>query len=138
MWWEVVELWVVGKGVNPYPLPMDNMDQCVLVPSVNQSLAKKGLEIDRIVLNRVECNGPAARLKFQPPHRSCKHLNMPFQQSAGTRLGYAVIQPVVEPPPPNPQYELMRDLRNLTTTSDDHPPADRYVPDRQGNWHNSS
>ena len=107
VWWEAIELWVVGKGINPYPLPMEDMDQHVLVPSVNQSLAKKGLEIDRIVLHRVECDGPAARLKFQPPHRSCKHLNMPFQRPAGTRLGYAVIQPVVVPPSPNPPDERL-------------------------------
>ena len=78
VWWEAVELWVVGKGINPYPLPTHNMDQCILVPSVNQSLARKGLSIDQIVLNRQECNGPAARLNFQPQHRVCKHLNKRF------------------------------------------------------------
>ena len=64
VWWKAIELWVVGKGVTPYPLPTCNMDQCVLVPSVNQSLVKKGLTIDQIVLNRHEFNGPAARLNY--------------------------------------------------------------------------
>ena len=101
VWWEAVELLVVGKGVTPYALPTHNMDQCILVPSINQSLAKKGLFVNRIALNHQECNGPAARLNFQPQHRMCKHLNIPFQRSAGTRLGYAMIQPVVAPPSPN-------------------------------------
>ena len=35
VWWEAIELWVVGKGVTPYPLPTHNMDQCMLVPSIN-------------------------------------------------------------------------------------------------------
>ena len=106
VWWEAIELWVMGPGIDPYPLPIQTLDQCVLVPSVNQSLAKKGLEIDRIVLNRQECNGPAARLKFQPQHRMCKHSNIPFQRSAGTRLGYAVIQPVLDPPVPKRATDL--------------------------------
>ena len=70
VWWEAITLEVVGKGVTPYPLVIQETDQAVLVPSVNQSLAKKGLTIDRIVAYRQECNGPAARLNFQPPHRA--------------------------------------------------------------------
>ena len=99
--WEAIELWVMGKRVTPYPLPTRDMDQCVLVPSVNQSLAKKGLPIDQIVLNRHEFNGPAARLNFQPQHCLCRHSYSLFQWSARTRLGYAVLQPVLNPPPPN-------------------------------------
>ena len=94
-----------SKGVTPYPLVIQQSDQTVLVPSVNQSLAKKGLTIDRIVAYRQECDGPAARLNFYPPHRACKHINVPFQRSAGTRLGYALIQPVLPPPPPGPASE---------------------------------
>ena len=60
MWWEAIELWILGKRVTPYPLATQNMDQCVLVPSVNQNLAKKGLTVDRIVLNCQKFNGPAA------------------------------------------------------------------------------
>ena len=86
VWWEAITLQVVGKGVTPYTLPTRDMGQCVLVPSVNQSLAKKGLTIDQIVLYRQECNGPAARLNFQTPHRACKHSFTLFQWSAGTKL----------------------------------------------------
>ena len=110
----------MGSGKRDHPLPTHNMDQCVLVPSVNQSLAKKGLSINRIVLNRQECNGPAAGLNFQPQHCVCKHLNIPFQRSAGTRLGYAVIQPVVAPPSPNRLADLHQ--HHHPTRSDDlHP-----------------
>ena len=101
VWWEAITLQVVGKGVTPYTLPTRDMGQCVLVPSVNQSLAKKGLTMDRIVVYRQECNGPAARLNFHPPHRACKHSFMSFQRSAGMRLGYAVMQLVLQPPPPS-------------------------------------
>ena len=83
----------VGKGVTPYPLSTQNMYQCVLVPSVNQSLAKKGLAVDCIVLNHQEFNSLAARLNFQPQHRSCKHSNMHFQRSVDTRIWYVVLQP---------------------------------------------
>ena len=100
VWWEAITLEVVGKGVTPYPLVIQQTDQTVLVPSVNQSLAKKGLTIDRIVAYRQECNGPAARLNFYPPHRACKHSYVPFQRSAGTRLGYAILQLVLPPPCP--------------------------------------
>ena len=100
VWWEAITLEVVGKGVTPYPLIIQETDQSVLVPSVNQSLAKKGLTIDRIVAYRQECKGPAARLNFCPPHRACKHSYVQFQRSAGTRLGYALLQPVLQPPPP--------------------------------------
>ena len=46
VWWEEVELWVTSKGREPYPLPPQKLEECVLVPSVNQSLAKQGLIID--------------------------------------------------------------------------------------------
>ena len=50
MWWEDVELWVVSKGRKPYPLPPPtNYGKIVLLPSVNQSLAKKGLIVDQVV-----------------------------------------------------------------------------------------
>ena len=67
---------VVGKGVTPYPLVIQQSDQTVLVPSVNQSLAKKGLTIDRIVAYRQECDGPAARLNFYPPPTGRANIQM--------------------------------------------------------------
>ena len=115
VWWEAITLEVVGKGVTPYPLVIQNPDQTVLVPSVNQSLAKKGLTIDRIVAYRQECDGPAARLVFYPPHRACKHINASFQRSAGTRLGYAVLQPVLSPPPPRPASTQQQRVQQLTS-----------------------
>ena len=106
---------VVGKGVTPYPLVIQETDQSVLVPSVNQSLAKKGLTIDRIVAYRQECKDPAARLNFYPPHRACKHSYVPFQRSAGTRLGYALLQPVLPPPPPCQVSEQQQPARQPTS-----------------------
>ena len=117
---------VVGKGVIPYPLPIRKMGQCVLVPSINQSLAMKGLAIDRIAVYRQECNGPAARLNFQPPHRACKHSFALFQRSAGTRLGYAVMQPVLQPLLPSQVQEWQ--LEPEQTTNEQEPPV----------WHGES
>ena len=114
VWWEAITLEVVGKGVTPYPLVIQNPDQTVLVPSVNQSLAKKGLTIDRIVAYRQECDGPAARLVFYPPHRACKHINAVFQRSAGTRLGYATLQPVLPPPSPRAASEQQQRVQQPT------------------------
>ena len=62
VWWEEVEVWVTCKGGKPYPLPPQKFEECVLVPSVNQSLAKQGLIIDRIVWERRELGRPAATL----------------------------------------------------------------------------
>ena len=52
VFWEEIKLWVVGKGVTPHLLPTQNEAKCVLVPAVNQSLAKKGFIVDCIMLNR--------------------------------------------------------------------------------------
>ena len=132
VWWEAITLEVVGKGVTPYPLAIPVTDQSVLVPSVNQSLAKKGLTIDRIVAYRQECKGPAARLNFYPPHRACKHSFVSFQRSAGTRLGYALLQPVLQPPPPsraNKQQQLARQSTSEQQPTEEH---------RHQAWHGAS
>ena len=97
VWWEEVELWVTSKGREPYLLPPQGLKECVLVPSVNQSLAKQGLIIDRVVWERRELGRPAARLRFFSPHKSCQHSHVQFQKSAGVRLGYVVMQLVIKP-----------------------------------------
>ena len=78
-------------------LPPHSQENCVLVPSVNQSLAKQGLIIDQVVWERRELGKPAARLQFFPQHCNCKHSNMIFQKPMGVRLGYVTMQPICEP-----------------------------------------
>ena len=92
-------------------LPPQKMEGCVLIPSVNQNLAKQGLMIDRVDWERRELGRPAARLRFFSPHKSCSHSHVIFQKPAGTRLGYVMMSPVIQPtlsvgdadttPPPN-------------------------------------
>ena len=73
VWWEEVELWVTRKGMEPFLLPPRKSNECLLVPSVNQNLARQGLIIDRVVWERREFGRPAARLRFFPQHKQCKH-----------------------------------------------------------------
>ena len=97
MWWEEVELWVTCKRRDAYLLPPQKTEECVLIPSVNQSLAKQGLMIDRVVWERRELGWPAARLRFFSPHKSCQHSHVQFQKPDGVHLGYVVMQPVIQP-----------------------------------------
>ena len=60
VWWEEVLLQVVEKGKKPYTLPAPPDDACVLIPSVNQTLLQKGINVDQVSLYRRECKGPAA------------------------------------------------------------------------------
>ena len=97
VWWEEIELWVTRKGMEPFLLPPRKSNECLLVPSVNQNLARQGLIIDRVVWERREFGRPAARLRFFPQHKQCKHSYSFFQKPAGVRLGYVVMQPVITP-----------------------------------------
>ena len=97
VWWEEIELWVTRKGMEPFLLPPHKSNECLLVPSVNQNLARQGLIIDRVVWERREFGRPAARLRFFPQHKQCKHSYSMFQKPAGVRLGYVVMQPVITP-----------------------------------------
>ena len=102
VWWKEVELWVHSKGREPHMLPHrpsshpQPVENCVLVPPVMQSLAKKRGN-NRSSGEQKELGKPAARLVFFPQHRTCKHSNVFFQKSVGTRLGYFVIIPVFTP-----------------------------------------
>ena len=49
VWREEVELWVTCKGRELHLLSPPGQKECVLVPSVNQGLAKQGLIIDQVV-----------------------------------------------------------------------------------------
>ena len=97
VWWEEIELWVTRKGMEPFLLPPRKSNECLLVPSVNQNLARQGLIIDRVVWERREFGRPAARLRFFPQHKQCKHSYTSFQKPAGVQLGYVVMQPVITP-----------------------------------------
>ena len=79
VWWEEVELWVTRKGMEPFLLPPRKSEECLLVPSVNQNLAKQGLIIDHVVWERREFGRPAARLRFFPQHKQYKHSNTFFR-----------------------------------------------------------
>ena len=94
---EEVELWVTCKGMDPFLLPPHKARACLLVPSVNQNLAKQGLIINRVVWERREFGRPVARLQFFPQHKQCKHSNTFFQKPAGVHLGYMVMKSVIEP-----------------------------------------
>ena len=56
VWWEEVQLQVVGRGKKPYPLPTPPSEACVLVPSVNQAIIQKGIMVDRVSWSRRECH----------------------------------------------------------------------------------
>ena len=92
-WWEEVSLSMVRKGApviaftNPPP-------DCDLVPCINDSLLKKGVQSDRVVMERKECNGnPAARFYL------CKDSRKNILQRPKTRAGYVRLRATVLPSP---------------------------------------
>ena len=92
-WWEEISLSVVQKGSPPRVLT-EPPTECVLIPSINQSLLLKGIQVDRAVLHRKECNGkPAARFYL------CDNSKRKILQKPRTRAGYVHLSPIVLPPP---------------------------------------
>ena len=93
VWWEEISLSVVQKGAPPRVLT-EPPTECVLSPSINLSLLRKGIQVDQAVMHRKECNGkPAARFFL------CNNSRQKILQKPGTRAGYVHLSPIIIPPP---------------------------------------
>ena len=100
-WWEEVSLSVVRKGA-PVTAFTNPPPGCDLVPSINDSLLKKGIQVDRVVMDRKECNGnPAARFYF------CKDSRKNILQRPKTRAGFVRLTPPVAHAPGGPGEEFI-------------------------------